>query len=451
VVLFVTELWERFAYYGMRALLILYLIDTTTGGLGWSRENASHVYGWFNGLAYLTPVAGGWLADRYLGTNRSLIVGSAIISAGHFALALGHAAVLYAGLALIIVGTGFFKPNVYTMVGQLYPSGDPRRDPGFTLYYMGINLGALFGPLVCAWLAANPRYGWPYGFGAAGAAMLIGLVFFVCTRNTRLGDVGLVPNRRRRGEPHGGIGSLSSDERDRVIALAIITVFVVFFWLAFEQVGSSLNFFAAQRTDRAVRGWMAALVPNGEIPAAWFQAVNPLFVLLLAPLMANLWQRLGRRAPSTATKMALGLLLLGGAYVIMVAGATASDQGTRVSPGYLVSFYFVYSLGELCFLPAGFSFVGQAAPQRMAAMLMGIWFTANFVANLLGGYLAGTIDRIERGELFQVLGGQADFFLIFVVSCLSAATLLWLLLPRITKLMGSARGYSFRSPPGNPS
>jgi POT family proton-dependent oligopeptide transporter len=449
VVLFVTELWERFAYYGMRALLILYLIDATTGGLGWNRENASHLYGWFNGLAYLTPVAGGWLADRYLGTNRSLIVGSALISAGHFILALSHSSVLYAGLVLIIAGTGFFKPNVYTMVGQLYPTGDPRRDPGFTLYYMGINLGALFGPLVCAWLAA--RYGWSYGFGAAGVGMLIGLIFYLSTRDARLRDVGLAPIRPRTSRSTAGIGSLSQVERRRVFALAIITVFVVFFWLAFEQVGSSLNLFAAQHTDRSVSGWMAALVPRGEIPAAWFQAVNPLFVLLLAPLMAHLWHRMGARGPNTATKMALGLLLLGGAYVIMVTAAAASDGGIRVSPWYLVSFYFVYSLGELCFLPAGFSFVGQAAPARMASMLMGIWFTANFVANLLGGYLAGTIDQIERGELFRVLGGQADFFLIFVASCLTAGAMLGLLLPVVRRLMESAPvGYS-PSPHENPS
>jgi proton-dependent oligopeptide transporter, POT family len=435
----------------MRALLILYLIDTTTGGLGWSRENASHLYGWFNGLAYLTPVLGGWLADRYLGTNRSLIVGSALITAGHFTLALGHSSVLYAGLALIIAGTGFFKPNVYTMVGQLYHSGDPRRDPGFTLYYMGINLGALFGPLVCAWLAANPRYGWSYGFGAAGAGMLIGLLFYLWTRGVGLRDIGVMPARAQAGRTSSPLGSLSAEERRRVLALAIITVFVVFFWLAFEQVGSSLNLFAAQRTDRSVSGWMAALVPRREIPAAWFQAVNPLFVLCLAPLLANLWGTLGRRAPSTAAKMAIGLLLLGGAYVIMVVAAGVSDRGILVSPWYLVSFYFVYSLGELCFLPSGFSFVGQAAPVRMASMLMGIWFTANFVANLLGGYLAGTIDQSERGDLFRVLGGQADFFLIFVVSCLTAGTLLWLLLPVVRRLMESAPVRYSPSPHESPS
>jgi POT family proton-dependent oligopeptide transporter len=437
VVLFVTELWERFAYYGMRALLILYLIDHVAG-LGWSRERASELYGWFNGLAYLTPVAGGWLADRFLGTRRSLAIGGAVISLGHLTLALGPVWSLYAGLGLIIIGTGFFKPNVYTMVGQLYPAADPRRDPGFTLYYMGINLGALFGPLVCAWFAAHPRFGWQYGFGAAGIAMLLGLGFYLWTRGDRLREIGLPPARAHDEGKDSGQPGLTPPEKRRILALGIITVFVVFFWLAFEQLGSSLNIFAAQRTDRRAPEWLAGLTPGGEIPAAWFQAINPLFVLVLAPLMAGFWQRLGPRAPSTHAKMALGLLLLGLAYVVMVLGAAASDRGVRVTPWYLISFYLVYSLGELCFLPAGFSFVGQAAPARLASMLMGLWFTANFVANLIGGYLAGGVERIERGELFVVLGGQADYFLIFVVSCISAGLLLAALLPLLTRLMRSA-------------
>lgn len=442
MVLFFTELWERFAYYGMRALLVLYLIDTTSGGLGWSQEQASRLYGWYNGLAFLTPVAGGWLADRFLGTNRSLVIGGAIISAGHFTLALGPTWSFYAGLVLIIVGTGFFKPNVYTLVGQLYGPSDPRRDGGFTLYYMGINLGALFGPLVCAWFAANPRFGWSYGFGAAGAGVLLGLVLYLWTRGDRLRDIGLPPARQARSgiRPPALNLTLSPEERRRILALGITTVFVVFFWLAFEQIGSSLNVFAAERTERSVHGWLARLVPQGEVPAAWFQAVNPLFVLLLAPAMASLWQRLGPRAPSTPAKMALGLVLLGLAYVVMVAGAARSDEGIRVSPWYLVGFYFVYSLGELCFLPVGISFVGQAAPARLASMLMGIWFTANFIANLLGGYIAGMVERIERGEVFRILGGQADFFLIFVVSCLTAGCLLWLLVPTIRRLMGGSQG-----------
>lgn len=442
MVLFFTELWERFAYYGMRALLILYLIDTTTGGLGWSQEQASRLYGWYNGLTYLTPVAGGWLADRFLGTNRSLVIGGAVISLGHFTLAVGPTWSFYAGLVLIIIGTGFFKPNVYTMVGQLYGPEDPRRDAGFTLYYMGINLGALFGPLVCAWFAANPRYGWSYGFGAAGTSMLIGLVFYLLTRGDRLRGVGPSPARegRSKGRASRPGLALTPEERQRISALAVITVFVVFFWLAFEQVGSSLNVFAAQRTDRLVAGWLSRMLPNGEIPAAWFQAVNPLFVLLLAPLMASLWQRLGRQAPSTPGKMALGLILLGLAYVVMVVAAARSDEGLRVSPWYLVGFYLVYSVGELCFLPVGISFVTQTAPARLASMIMGIWFTSNFVANLLGGYVAGMVERIERGEVFRIFGGQADFFLIFVVSCLTAGTLLWLLVPKVTRLMQGPTG-----------
>jgi POT family proton-dependent oligopeptide transporter len=435
-VLFFTELWERFAYYGMRALLILYLIDTTTGGMGWSREQASQLYGWYNGLTFLTPVAGGWLADRFLGTSRSLVIGGAVITLGHFTLALGPAWSFYAGLALIVLGTGFFKPNVYTMVGQLYGPGDPRRDAGFTLYYMGINIGALFGPLVCAWFAANPRFGWPYGFGIAGLSMLVGLLFYVATRGDRLHGIGAPPARYRRAQARKGALDLrlTLEERRRILALAIITVFVVFFWLAFEQIGSSLNLFAAQRTDRSVAGWMATLVPRGEIPAAWFQAANPLFVLLLAPLMASFWERLGSRAPSTPTKMALGLVLLGLAYVVMVVAAARSDEGIQVSPWYLIVFYFVYSVGELCFLPVGISFVTQTAPVKLASMLMGIWFTANFIANLLGGYIAGMVEQIERGEVFRILGGQADFFLIFVVSCLAAGALLWLLVPTVSRL-----------------
>jgi POT family proton-dependent oligopeptide transporter len=443
-VLFFTELWERLAYYGMRGLLILYLIDTTTGGLGWTQERASRLYGWFTGLVYLTPVVGGWLADRYLGTRRSLAIGGAVLSLGYFTLAVGRTWSFYVGLGLIVLGTGFFKPNGYTMVGQLYGTADPRRDPGFTIYYMAINLGALFGPLVCAWLAADPRYGWSYGFAAAGTAMLVGLLGYLWSGRLRLRGIGLPPVRQagdRRLE-----APLTQAERGRILAVAIITVFVIFFWLAFEQVGSSLNVFAAHRTDRALSGWLSRAVPGGEIPAAWFQAINPFFVLLLAPLMAGLWHRLGSRAPSTPAKMALGLILLGLAYVVMVIGAAHGDGGTRVSPWFLVLFYLVFTCGELCFLPVGISFVSQTAPTRLASLLMGVWLAANFFASLIGGYVAGMVQRIERGEIFTILGGQADFFLIFVGSCLLAGGLLGLLVPTLRRLMGD-RG-SLSAEPG---
>jgi proton-dependent oligopeptide transporter, POT family len=432
-VLFLTELWERFAYYGMRALLILYLIDTTNGGLGWSQMNASRLYGWFIGLTYLTPVAGGWLADRFLGTNRSLLVGGMVLTGGHFLLALGSDLFFYAGLALVVVGTGFFKPNVHTMVGQLYQPGDSRRDPGFTLYYMGINLGAFLGPLVCAWLAV--RFGWRWGFAAAGCGMAVGVLFYSWSRRRWLSNVGLPPavsdSVRQAEVPL----ALSPADWNRIAAIGIITIFVVVFWLAFEQVGSSLNVFAAQRVDRAAGEWLQPLVPDREIPAAWFQSINPFFVLLLAPLVAALWQRLDTRAPGTTAKMALGLILLGAAYATLVVAAANSDHGSPVSPWVLVAFYAIYTLGELCFLPVGISFVSQTAPARVASMVMGIWLTANFAANLIGGYLAGMVQPIERGEVFHVLGGQADFFLIFVVLCLSAGMLLALLVPLVSRLV----------------
>jgi POT family proton-dependent oligopeptide transporter len=443
-VLFFTELWERLAYYGMRGLLILYLIDTTTGGLGWTQESASRLYGWFTGLVYLTPVLGGWLADRYLGTRRSLAIGGSVLSLGYFTLALGRSWSFYVGLGLIVLGTGFFKPNGYTMVGQLYRAGDPRRDSGFTIYYMAINLGALLGPLVCAWLAADARYGWSYGFAAAGTAMLLGLLFYLWARRFRLPGVGLPPAWPAGAPRHQA--PLTPAERARILAVGIITVFVVFFWLAYEQVGSSVNVFAAHRTDRILTGWLSRVVPGGEIPAAWFQAINPFFILLLAPLVAEVWRRLGTRAPSTPAKMALGLILLGLAYVVMVIGAAQGTGGARVSPWFLVAFYFVFSCGELCFLPVGISFVSQTAPVRLASLIMGVWLTANFFASLIGGYLAGMVQRIERGEIFTILGGQADFFLIFVGLCLLAGCVLGLLGPTLGRLMGD--GGSPRPEPG---
>ncbi len=431
--LFVTELWERLAYYGVRGLLVLYLIDTTSGGPGWTQESASRLYGWFTGLVYLTPVIGGWLADRYLGTSRSLLIGGSFLTLGYFTLAIGGLWSFYAGLALVVLGTGFFKPNGYTMIGQLYRAGDPQRDAGFTFYYMAINVGALLGPLVCAWFAADPRYGWPYGFGVAGVAMLLGLVFYLSTRHTWLRGVGLPPERLSAA---GRLDlSLTPVERRRMLGIAIITLFVVFFWLAFEQMGSSLNVFAAHRTDRLVGGAVGGLIPGGEIPAAWFQAINPFFILMLAPIVAGIWRRLGPSAPSTPAKMALGLILLGVAYMVMMLGAAQSEQGTRVSPWFLVAFYFLFSCGELCFLPVGISYVSQTAPARFASMVMGAWLTANFFASLAGGYLAGMVQRIERGEVFTVLGGQADFYLIFVVSCLLTGGLLTLLVPTLKRLI----------------
>ncbi|MGH8652053.1 MAG: peptide MFS transporter [Gammaproteobacteria bacterium] len=435
--LFVTEMWERFSYYGMRALLVLFLIaEADRGGFGWPVERASQLYGWYTGLVYLTPLLGGYLADRYLGTHRALVVGGSLIALGHFSLALESVASFYTGLALLIIGTGFFKPNVSTMVGQLYSTHDPRRDAGFTIFYMGINLGALIGPLVCGYLAQSERFGWGYGFAAAGLGMVLGLLGYLAGKRKYLGEIGSRP-AARHADSHGIGAPLTREEKERIVALMITAFFVIFFWLAFEQAGSSMTVFAERSADRSAPEWLQWLIGGSAFPTAWFQAVNPGFILLLAPGFSLLWQALGRREiePSTPFKMALGLMLLGSGFLFLVLGAHLSDQGVRVSPGWLIGAYFLHTCGELCLSPVGLSLVTKLAPLKLASMLMGVWFLANFAANLLGGYLAGTLEAVQRGEFFQLLGGQADFFLIFVLSSLAASGLLFALAPFLKKLM----------------
>lgn len=435
--LFLAEMWERFSYYGMRALLILFLIDTSTGGFGWSQQSASRLYGWYTGLVYLTPIIGGWLADRYLGTAKSLVIGGIVISLGHFTMAADTHFTFFAGLVLIIIGTGFFKANVSTLVGQLYKEHDPRRDAGFTIYYIGINTGAFFGPLVCGWLAANPRFGWSYGFAAAGVGMVLGLITFLLLRKKYLGDIGMVPMGQHRMADGGQASAepLTKEEKDRVFAIIIVVIFVAFFWLAFEQAGSSLNVFAQQKTQRAVGGWLGSIVPNGEIPAAWFQSVGPFFILTLAPVFAMLWNKLGTRQPSTPVKMTWGLFFLGLGFVIVAAGAWLAGANGLASPFYLIALYFVHTCGELLVSPVGLSFVTKVAPWKIASTMMGVWFLSNFSANLVGGYIAGTVQKVARGEVFTLLGGQADFFLIFVMTSFAACALLLILTPMLNRLI----------------
>ena len=338
---------------------------------------------------------------------------------------------------LIIIGTGFFKANVSTLVGQLYGDNDPRRDAGFTIYYIGINTGAFFGPLICGWLAANPRFGWSYGFGAAGVGMALGLICFLLLRKKYLGDIGMTPMGQTR-MPDGGQASaepLTKEEKDRVVAIIIVVFFVAFFWLAFEQAGSSLNVFAQQKTQRAVGGWLGSIVPNGEIPAAWFQSVGPFFILTLAPVFAMLWNRLGTRQPSTPVKMTWGLFFLGLGFVVIAAGAWLAGANGLASPFFLIALYFLHTCGELLVSPVGLSFVTKVAPDKIASMMMGVWFLSNFTANLVGGYIAGTVQKVARGEVFTLLGGQADFFLIFVMTSFAACALLVILTPMLNRLI----------------
>jgi POT family proton-dependent oligopeptide transporter len=449
--LFIVEMWERFSYYGMRALLVLYLVNY----LKWSDGDASRLYGTYTSLVYLTPLVGGYLADRYIGTRRSLVIGGIIIAMGHFSLAFQTMTMFYIGLALIIVGTGFFKPNVSTMVGQIYKPGDTRRDAGFTIFYMGINLGAFLAPLICGYL--GQKVGWHYGFMAAGFGMVLGLLVYLWGRDKYLPGIGLTKkqneaNAAARGAEglvehegmnvvpgiigaavglalafilHGGwmgflfggiiggaVGTTvfgsSGEERNRVLAIFIVAFFVVFFWMAYEQAGSSMNLFADRHTRLSIGGF--------EFPSSWLQAVNPLFILGFAPLFASMWVNLGRRGrePSTAFKMVIGLTLLGLGFLFMVGGGNIADGGVKVSPLWLIGAYAFHTWGELSLSPVGLSYVTKVAPLRFASLLMGVWFLANAAANKLGGFLAAQTENIAS------LG---KFYMIPVATSLGAACL----------------------------
>jgi len=427
--LFGVEMWERFSYYGMRAFLVLFLVSSA-GGLGWTKQEAANLYGWYTGLVYLTPLIGGYLADRVLGTHRAVIIGSIVIAAGHFSLALQSLPTFYLGLALIILGTGFFKSNISTMVGQLYQPGDRRRDAAFTIFYMGINTGAALGPLICGYLAQSPRFGWHWGFAAAGVGMVLGLTTYLLLKPRYLPGIGDRPAAQARSQETKPHQPLTREDWQGLAAVAILAFFNIFFWVAFEQAGSSLNFFAEERTRRTFLGI--------NFLAPYFQSVNPVAILLLAPVFAWMWGRLAARGrePSTPLKFACGLLLNCLGFAVMVVAARLSDAGVRISPLWLIATYVLQTCGELCLSPVGLSMVTKLAPARFASLMMGMWFLAFFVSDRVAGVLAGQVEKIERGEVFHLLGGQADFYLMFVVATLVAGVALLALARPVKRLMG---------------
>jgi POT family proton-dependent oligopeptide transporter len=422
-------MWERFSFYGMRAFLTLFLISKA-GGFGWSKEQASHLYGWYQGLVYLTPLMGGYLADRLIGTHRSIIIGGIVIALGHFCLAMPAQWTFFLGLLLIIIGTGFFKSNISTMVGQLYSEKDRRRDAAFTIFYMGINLGAAIGQIVCPKLA--DAYNWHIGFSAAGFGMVLGLVVYLSFKRRFLGTIGDVPASRAyrvEAAAAGGEQPLTTLEKHGLIAIAILAFFNIFFWMAFEQAGSSMTFFAEEHTRRMFLGI--------NFLAPYFQSVNAIAVITLAPAFAWMWTRLEARnwAPSTPVRFALGLFLLGSGFIVLVIGARIADGGVRVSPLWLIVTYVLHTCGELCLSPIGLSMVTKLAPKRLASLAMGAWFFSMFISDLAAGFVAGAVEKVEKGQVFHLLGGQADFFLIFVVSTFVAGTAMLAFSPLVKRLM----------------
>ena len=514
-VLFFTEMWERFSYYGMRAILILFM----TKMLAFDSQFASGVYGNFTALVYLTPLIGGFISDRYWGNRRSILVGGILMAIGQFTLFFCASAIstnmtlaqilFVTGLTALVIGNGFFKPNISTMVNQLYAPGDKRVDAAFSIFYMGINLGAFFSPLICGGLAEKIDYRW--GFFAAGVGMVLGIIMFQLLKNkyivTSAGKIiggkperNVIPEHTKETVAHDREGmfaeqkepvlkeprkpefttgrivtwlviyaalwalfmfvvgfnwistlvfatsiaaagfiitdpNLTKVERDRIIVIYIAAFFVIFFWSAFEQAGASLTLFADQQTDRTLGGW--------EMPASWFQSVNPLAIIVFAPLFAMLWTRLGKKnsEPSSPTKQAIGLSLLSLGYLVIAMGVQGISGTAKASMFWLLGMYVLHTWGELCLSPIGLSMVARLAPVRLASLLMGVWFLANAMANDFAGMLSKLYP--EAGQSTYLFGYEIstlnDFFMLFVVFSGVAAIILFILSRFLLKKMHGLR------------
>ena len=482
--LFFTEMWERFSYYGMRAILLLYMTSKfAEGGLGFDEKYAGLIYGTYVSSVWYLPLPGGWLADRILGARRAVLIGAIIIACGHYSMAVNSKLTFYAGLILIACGTGLLKPNISAMVGQLYSEEDKRRDAGFSIFYMGINLGAFLAPLLVGYLAQSqsfknfiaargfdPNSSWHWGFGAAGVGMTLGIIQYVLGRR-RLATVGGrpdIPPATQTGTPEkfdyltlvlalagGVIGAalgriygehpvsmlfptvvgfffgyllgiirhLRGEEFRRVIVIFILFVFSILFWMTYEQAGSSLTLFADRLTKTTILGW--------TYPSSWFQSVPAIFVIILAPIVGAVWQTLGNRQPSSPGKFTIGLFFAGIAFVVIAFAATLAASG-RVSPMWLVWVYFLQTIGELCLSPVGLSTVTKLSPGRMVGLMLGVWF----LSISIGSFIAGLATRLFAGNDTAAL---TRGFGIFAGITLFAAIILAVLTPLIKRMTPRAQ------------
>jgi POT family proton-dependent oligopeptide transporter len=469
-------MWERFSYYGMRALLVLFMVESLEeGGLGYSDQTATAIYGLYTAAVYMVALPGGWIADRLIGAQRAVWFGGIIIMTGHFVLAIPSVATFFVGLILVALGTGLLKPNISALVGEFYPPGDPRRDGGFTIFYMGINIGAALGPLVCGWLAQE---NWHYGFGVAGVGMLFGLLQFKLTQS-QLGDAGRLPPARLPNDTAferkawgvilalllvlgvvlvAGLtgvlildavslarsstyvivvmafayfaylfilGKLTRAERGRVIVIIVLFFAAAMFWSGFEQAGSSLNLFAERYTIREFGGF--------EIPASWFQSLNPVFIIVLAPFYSMLWVALARRHldPSAPAKFALGLVILGLGFAVMIGAAALVAEGQQVLPTWLLFTYLLHTMGELALSPVGLSAVTKLAPRRFVGQMMGVWWLAASLGSILASLLAGEFRADAVDEMPQL-------YTQIVLTLIAAGVLLALLTKPLRRLAGGA-------------
>ena len=490
-VLFFTEMWERFSYYGMRALLVLFLISTQTqGGWAWTREEAGSLYGWYTMVVYATPILGGYLADRVLGLRRSVVIGGLIIAAGHISLFMDTVPSFYLGLGLVCAGTGLFKPNISAIVGQLYGKGNENaRDAGYTLFYMGVNAGAFFGISLCGYI--GEKISWNYGFGLAAVFMLLGALQFWLGQGI-FGSIGGQPSKG--SETAAPAQAREADEAsshvvaDRLKVIAVLSFFTIFFWFAFEQAGGSMTIFAADYTDRALVGtggfvfkivnslitlipaailtallvqlwrgagkrfpvsnllltlamvliWVASLgmlgrefgMDQSEVPATWFGVLNSFFLVILAPMFSRMWTKYWN--PTAPIKFATGLILLGlgfGALSFGAMGIAPGAQTAKVSMFYLTLAYLLHTMGELCLSPVGLSYISKLAPSRFLGLMFGLWYLNTSIGNKLAGMMSSYIDHIS--EVY----GMAGFFLIIGLIPIGAGVLAMLLNKWMVKRM----------------
>ena len=470
--LYFTEMWERFSYYGMRVLLILFMTaPVAAGGLGFETSVAGAVYGLYTSMVYMTSLPGGWIADRLIGQRRAVLYGGILIACGHFSMAFPSLATFYLGLTLIVLGTGLLKGNVAVIVGQLYAPGDVRRDAGFSIFYMGINLGAFIAPLVTSYL--GQRINWHLGFTVAGVGMVLGLVQYVLGAKY-LGDAGLRPvpaaspaaaaQLKRRVQIWGGAavtlavavaagmytsaipisvkqvadaagifllgltlaffawlflaGDWTRTERKRLYAILALWLAAVVFWSEFEQAGSTLNLFADRATRSSILGW--------AFPSGYFQSLQPLFIITFAPVFAWIWIRLGSRQPSSPAKFGVGLLFVGSGFALLVVAASLSAHGVKVAPYWLVVTYLLHTFGELSLSPVGMSAFTKLAPARVAGLMMGVWYLGISVGNFIGGRLASLYTSMPLAHLFGAIGAVG----------IIAGLIMLSLAPPIKRLMG---------------
>lgn len=433
--LFFTEFWERYSYYGMRSILILYMTaPAIQGGLGFDVKTAATLYGSYTMWVYLTGLPGGLAADRLFGAKLAVLLGGIVIVFGHIAMVFHSLTFFYGGLTLIAIGTGLLKPNISTMVGSLYSENDPRRDSGFSIFYMGINIGALLAPLTVGYLAQgetfksfltsmgfDPAKSWHWGFGAAAVGMTLGLIVYLANRR-RLDHVGnRTTSQQKKDERTVPSRPLTGSDWKRIGAIFIFFLFTILFWAAYEQKGASLNLFAKDLVRTEVFGM--------RFPSSWLQSCTPAFVILLAPIFSYLWVRLGTRQPSSPVKFTLGLVFIGLAYCLLVPAAWLTGQG-RISPLWLVGLYFLEVVGEMCLSPVGLSTVSKLAPVKLVGIMMGVWFLAAAFGNKVAGFLSTFFVSNNPGQLVKLYGGIA-------IGLLISAGILALLTPKVKKLMGT--------------